>query len=445
MELVGWNEEPKRRHLVLSLWYWDNRLRIDFGRHGLWMVEWWCRSNWLSLDSLFIGEVRLGESKQNMGTGQAPEFAPPLMAMKRLASIDAARGVAALWVLLVHSLETVRFYSGADPFGGILRLGMGPVRMPFFFVLSGFALFLAHNSDVGHPERLGRFLKTRFVRIYPTYWVVLALVVPVYLAHPFFVNAPPELTSVPIELIKSALLLPSNHDNVLLVGWTLQFLVVYYGLIALMIWRRRVGLLMGGAATIVALAKTFTSAVPEGLVPPLATPLFLCFVLGWIAADVALRRTMRRSKLWFTVGSMLLLAAATPVFPTAMPLPWRPEWQALANGAAAAVLLVGLASWEMQKPFRVPRVLLICGASSYSLYLIHAPLLSLLSKLGVAVGIGRWLNVEAIFVVFVITCVAAGILFHRWVEKPLTRWVKQRLDLNARGERGRNRQLLPNK
>lgn len=98
------------------------------------------------------------------------------MADEHFALLDGARAIAAVAVVGVH----VSFATGAtftSPFGAQLaRLDVG---VAVFFVLSGFLLyrpFVAARLDGTEPPATGRFLKRRFVRIFPAYWLTLTVV-----------------------------------------------------------------------------------------------------------------------------------------------------------------------------------------------------------------------------------------------------------------------------
>ncbi len=345
--------------------------------------------------------------------------------MKRLTAIDAARGIASVLVMLYHCNSVVQspVYFADQPFGGFF--GSGAVRMPFFFAMSGFMVSWVHGRDMGRPERLRPYLLGRFARIYPTYWVVLVLVLTAYLGRLNASSGPG-----PVEfgkVVGSFLLLPEPGASYLTVAWTLQAMVAFYLVAALGIWRRRVGFAVFAVwqgAVFVALALRTQLAFPWSF---LLQTLFLDLLLGAVAAQAVLRGWVRRPRECFFAGAAYLLAAhgmefvGRPLFPG--------DWALLINGIAASVMLMGLATWERATPFRVPRILLACGAASYSIFLIHYPLLSLLSKAGMRVGLGGWFNGEVIFVGFAFACIGAGIVFHRWVEKPLTGWVQSRLGL----------------
>ncbi len=99
----------------------------------------------------------------------------------KLTLIQTGRGVAACLVVLFHATGLVEspLYWNHSVLGGAFHFGFSGVE--FFFVLSGFIIYWAHARDLGRPEQLRKYAWRRFTRIYPTYWVVLALVTPVFL------------------------------------------------------------------------------------------------------------------------------------------------------------------------------------------------------------------------------------------------------------------------
>jgi peptidoglycan/LPS O-acetylase OafA/YrhL len=350
--------------------------------------------------------------------------------MKRLTTIDAARGIASVLVMLYHCNSVVQspVYFADQPFGGFF--GSGAVRMPFFFAMSGFMLILVHGADIGRPERLRRYVLGRFTRIYPTYWAVLALVIPAYLARAELAGGAQPVT---IWTVSGALLLlPQPSVPFLVVAWTLQSLMIFYAVAALAIWRRWVGaaaLVLWQGAALWALIYHVQTGFPAAF---FLQTLSLDLLLGGLAALMVSRDRVRHPLPWIVIGAVYLGVSLIQEFRGHPLLPF--DWPIVANGAAASAVLVGMAVWERSKPapVRVPRVLLACGAASYSIFLIHYPLLSVLSKVGKAAGVGRWLSGEVIFVMFAACCVLAGIVFHRWVEQPLTAWVQTRVGLGRR-------------
>src|SRR5579864_9480491 len=103
-------------------------------------------------------------------------------APRTLQSVRAFRGAAALLVLFFHASSVSTFFLHSDFWSWLFFFGYSGVD--FFFVLSGFIIFLTHRADIGRSERLNAYLTKRFIRIYPVYWTVALVLVPVYFGTP---------------------------------------------------------------------------------------------------------------------------------------------------------------------------------------------------------------------------------------------------------------------
>lgn len=99
------------------------------------------------------------------------------MDTKRIAGLDGLRAIAAMAVVFHH----VGFQSGAT-FGGFWGryLGRLDIGVPVFFVLSGFLLFTPIAAAILDERPLRNtieYLWRRAMRIYPAFWVALAVIV----------------------------------------------------------------------------------------------------------------------------------------------------------------------------------------------------------------------------------------------------------------------------
>lgn len=96
----------------------------------------------------------------------------------RLVELDALRGIAALAVLLFHF--TTRYDQLFAPREGLwLRLERGDLGVVFFFMLSGFVIFMT----LERTRHALDFVVARFSRLYPAYWAAIALTFVVVWLH----------------------------------------------------------------------------------------------------------------------------------------------------------------------------------------------------------------------------------------------------------------------
>src|SRR5580698_4161777 len=100
-------------------------------------------------------------------------------------SLQAGRGIAALMVVLFH---TIIFFAGDSWDRYSLHLAFRTAGLAlgveYFFVLSGAVILLAHRDDIGHIATVPSYLWKRFRRVYPIYWIVLTAVVLEYALRP---------------------------------------------------------------------------------------------------------------------------------------------------------------------------------------------------------------------------------------------------------------------
>ena len=89
---------------------------------------------------------------------------------RRLAEIDALRGVAALAVVLFHyTTRFVELYAPAATPSFAVPLGHYGVNL--FFIISGFVIFMT----LARTQRSMDFVVSRFSRLFPAYWAAIAI------------------------------------------------------------------------------------------------------------------------------------------------------------------------------------------------------------------------------------------------------------------------------
>ncbi|MEO6380420.1 MAG: acyltransferase, partial [Nitrobacter sp.] len=155
-----------------------------------------------------------------------------------LRSLQIGRGLAALFVVLYHLNNSVwgiaKYFP--DPFSPLLSFGNAGVQ--FFFVLSGFIIYLVHADDTGRPRRLLSFAFKRFVRVFPTYWVVLFAVLAALLMNPALGTLGERTVS---RVAASVLLVPYPQDPIVSVAWTLEHELLFYLIFSIAILNARIG------------------------------------------------------------------------------------------------------------------------------------------------------------------------------------------------------------
>jgi exopolysaccharide production protein ExoZ len=101
----------------------------------------------------------------------------------------------------------------------------------YFFVLTGFLISFIYGERIGTRQKVGRYVTNRFIRIYPFYWLITLIILPVYFLVPSFGNG---FETHKDALIKSLVLIPQEHGPILPVAWSLSYFFLFYGMFLLL-------------------------------------------------------------------------------------------------------------------------------------------------------------------------------------------------------------------
>jgi peptidoglycan/LPS O-acetylase OafA/YrhL len=360
----------------------------------------------------------------------------------RLAYLDGLRAVAAGYVVLFHALPGFSDPALTGPFRVLRRLfAFGHEAVAVFIVLSGYCLMLPvvrHRPDRLTVE-LGRFLRRRAFRILPPYFAALAGSIALIAAFPALRQPSgtiwdDSLPGLDAMAILTHVLVVHNWSP----SWGYQIngplwsvasewqIYFFFPLVLLPVWRRF------GMAAALALAGglgylPLLFARPQSMV---AIPWYLLlFGLGMAAAAIGfspdkLSSALRSRPLWGWVCAALWLGCF--VFSMVFAKVWftsKPLVDLLV-GLLTTALLIHLTQRALTTE-RGPLLALLesrplvgLGHFSYSLYLIHLPVLALchfgLGSLGLA-GMTRAL---ALLGLGGAASLALAYVFHLGVERP---------------------------
>lgn len=333
-------------------------------------------------------------------------------------TLQIGRALSAIAVVLYHADLTLALgkYLGRSLYP-VLRGGDSGVD--YFFVLSGFVIVLAHARDFGRDGVVWPFLWKRFRRLVPPLWVVLALSSALVLVVPQERIA---LDGLPWTVIRDFLVLPWGGPALLPVEWTLRHEVVFYAVFALFLGfpRARMALLVLCLAAI-AVGSLYDLPAP---LDRLASGYNLLFVFG-VGAAIAYRRGVVFHPLLLTLGGAALFgfnwgALVGGLYDKTLMAIWL-------YGIGAALVVYGAATLERGSDFVLPSPLRLLGDASYAIYLVHYPVVSAMCKLVGRVRDTHPLPDALVFLAVVVPAIAAGVVFHLVVERPLLGWLPTRL------------------
>ena len=357
--------------------------------------------------------------------------------------IDGLRGIAALVVILPHSVGIV--YTGSQrPGDWVARshevLTFGGAGVDIFFVISGFVIAYATGRATVGPRYVGRFALRRSLRLDPPYWASIALALGVLaLRQRFGSGTGAELAEWPTlgSLVAHLFYLPYilGYEPINDVYWTLCLEVQFYLIQVLLLMiahasARRLGhgqQAAGAAITLAAFVVSlyWATAYQPGEVRFLNAWFvqeWYKFLLGAVLYQVwagALPRWIGPA----SVGGLALLVALQPLGP------YPPRAITLVGNITAmmtgALLLLAMRRgamfrWLSWKP------LIFAGTISYSLYLIHIPLIELFmavqNRLRGNVSPAEAFSSLGLFYVIAMFCAWVG---YRLVELPAIRLAKR--------------------
>jgi len=333
----------------------------------------------------------------------------------KLAGVEAARGVAALLVVLVHatSMLASEKYFGTQALGGLFKFGHAGVD--FFFVLSGFIIYFIHHTELGQTSFLGAYWYKRFIRIFPIYWIVLFFYGLILLFSP----TKDMFERIPEVILSAILLIPNIHGPILGVAWTLSHEFLFYAIFSSLFFSKWLGFIVLMTWFVLLLFNIVTNFFDGFLWGTVIFRIFnLGFFFGMAVAYLVLNYTVKLPKLLLWLGVILFFGAG--VFESwgpGVPVEWPPLHLAYALGAACA--LYGLVGLEKSGRLKVPGVLVELGKASYSIYLVHVIFIMLLQQ--VLIRLKPWGLVPdaLIFWAVVFTVTIAGTFFSKVVEQPL--------------------------
>jgi peptidoglycan/LPS O-acetylase OafA/YrhL len=351
------------------------------------------------------------------------------MSANRLPGIDGLRAVAALWVVLFHvtSLSHVKF-SQAPLLDGFLNSGATGVSL--FLVLSGFCLYLPFAGGRTERFRLMTFFKRRFLRLAPAYYVslVFSLGLVLFGAAAF---GQPGLSPTDVawqlgtHLTFTHSLFPDSFYALNAAYWSLGLeWQLYLGLPLVIIGVRRFGMLKTLCGVFICTAVYrigLRVAIDHGIVaqgdwllaefvlPNQVFGRWAEFGFGILAAELYV--SGRLAKL-INARSPWLVLSAVLVVPLVL-LTSRLELRHVLYGALFFVLLcLVLTSNNPVSRFASWRPLVVIGTMSYSLYLVHQPIIQLATAWFAVYE--PWVPAMAVFVVLLVAVVPA-ILLVAWL------------------------------
>jgi peptidoglycan/LPS O-acetylase OafA/YrhL len=353
--------------------------------------------------------------------------------MKRLTQLDGLRGIAALIVVVFHLSLIAQPFLDTGTIGDVwwwmsdtpLRIATdGTQAVLLFFVLSGLVVALPALRE-GFSWK--KYYASRFLRLYLPAWGALALAAILIFLIPrdvtnvtsgIWISQANARSTPPLDLLSDATLMKVGNsvDNVL---WSLRWEVIFslllpvFVLVAVLLRRSWIAFALAMAGCV---ALTF--GTPNHANALFYLPIFMIGTLMASRLEAIQDWSRRRSRPFWVIafGMSLLFMIASRIFAFAThgnSVLGGILWSLVGVGAAGIILsAIGFGPFQS---FLNARLTQFLGRISFSLYLIHVPILATLAYL---LGDAQWWLVG---IVGVPVSIAAATVFHRYVEMPSQR------------------------
>lgn len=297
----------------------------------------------------------------------------------RFSALDGWRGLAAMMVALFH-LGAVGW------FHGVPAVRNGGAAVPLFFVLSGFVIHHAYGQRLGDLTAVWRFVVRRFGRLYPLHLFTLLLLVGLEIIKLVMVQGgisagqPPfggdsNMVNLAAQLLLLQGIIPFGYYGWNGPSWSISVEWAAYLVFAFVTLVAR----SSASAVVLVILSAGILLAQETLLPQLETiggkglPLA---VMGFFSGGLVYRlyRALR-SRGWNGGTGAEILAGVVIAL-----LFWfrAPSLTLVIAGFAFAILIFAfegglLSRWLRQAPFQ------FLGRISYSIYLVHFVLLTVLN------------------------------------------------------------------
>jgi peptidoglycan/LPS O-acetylase OafA/YrhL len=345
-------------------------------------------------------------------------------------ALDGLRFVAAISVAVFHLLAVAGWQTGVNVWGrpssevfgsAYVAASYGWVGVPLFFIISGFVISM---SSWGRTS--AQFAVSRFVRLFPAYWVcVLATTVVVQLYPYVFTQQEWRVVLANLTMLQQPLGQPLV-DNVY---WTLWVEMRFYLLFMIVVWlglnyRRAVAFCL-----LWSIAAAWAGELKQPWLDTILMPGQSQFFIAGIALFL-MYKFGHHLVLWLIVGFSWVMAMIHYLGNDWQSVQGQSYWPAsvLVTLCFGAMILIALGKLKWLRW----RGLTTLGATTYPLYLLHYVI-----GLSAIYYLNRKLSLPpaALLILVLAALTFSAWLIHRLIERPFAPRLKRALSRSVPDER----------
>ena len=341
-------------------------------------------------------------------------------AMRQILWVQALRGLAALSIAAFHISQAAGWFAG------------GPAELPYawmrhvpweagvdvFFVISGFVIVYASAHMFGDIANVKEFLGRRIARIVPLYWLVTSLVILAAMAHALRV-ASPLGDGIPYIVASYAFIPWMRPDGVMFPlyrpGWTLEYEMLFYGIVAVLLavrLRFAVPLIAAIVAALPAAGALWRPAQPQLLY--WTDPIVIEFAYGVLLAYAVLAGA--RIPRWAQLACVAAGVLGFAFYGTA-----HGVHRAFSYGIPAAFLVAASLGSQPKQHARLARTCVLLGDMSYALYLTHLLPTRTIGAVWTRLHLFGPIGIATYILVTLAAAAALALAVNYWFERPATR------------------------
>jgi peptidoglycan/LPS O-acetylase OafA/YrhL len=327
-------------------------------------------------------------------------------------SIQVLRAWAVLSVVILHSqsiapgLVEIPFFSD-----------FGWIGVCLFFVISGFVI----AERIAFETSLKEFILRRYLRVVPLYALatLIAFAISVAMDAAIFTAARTEdgtafaIDDLGTYLVASLLILPQDRWPFFMVGWSLEYEVVFYVTFGCTFF-----FLKRKGALAVMLALTALGSLELPFVRTLFDSFFVYFLIGCLAREVTHLRLRHQGPL---AASIAMTTASLAILHLYQVLDLTNLGFVTAGALCFGSMIVGIVELEKRTGLFSGRTMLVLiGDISYSIYLVHWLLFPLVKSWVANLQLTS-LEFEILRALSILTALVLSWLVWRFIERPLNR------------------------
>lgn len=357
----------------------------------------------------------------------------------RLGWVQALRGIAAFMVVMVHNRSVLLDTAAGKAVANHVLLPMG-MGVDLFFIISGFLMVLTTRNFDGTKAYAWRFVAKRAARICPLFAVVTLMAVAVdhHGVHGF------TNPSIFLPYLEGLAFIPHNpaasgiyFQMAVGVAWTLCFECYFYLVFAacMLFGRWRYGVMAAWFALTLMAIPLFRGGYNLGvasqplvewsryanlLINPIVWDFTVGMAAGWLYGS---RFKIKQRAVVYATMALLFAILLLGWNRIGMVNFFGPHGWAV----PVAILFLGMVMLAKIDAAKVPAWSVWMGEISYSLYLSHVYVFEVLYRITTHIPMDHGTFRIVLFVARPIAAIICAWVTFRYVEAPLSRWVRKLL------------------